>query len=99
MVLDHIAAMVRYWLNESRTPSAAEKLDGLAFSFLTMIDGDSGFMPAFDLIPGPHEDDQEDSRSEGENWWPEGVNISDGSLHEQWCRIMDGFIPAEASHV
>jgi hypothetical protein len=37
--LKSIRTMVDYWANDERTPGAREKLDGLAFSILNIIDG------------------------------------------------------------
>jgi hypothetical protein len=80
--LEQIAAMVGYCLAESRAATTREKLNGLVFSILVMIDGGS-ILPAFDLIPRSSEGDREFFKGEGQNWWPEGCNIS-GGLHELW---------------
>lgn len=37
--LSAIKDMVNYWANDKRTPDPKEKLDGLAFSILCIIDG------------------------------------------------------------
>lgn len=84
MVLDHLRGMVEFWKGVDQPE--AEKLDGLVFSMLVMIDGGSGFMPAFKLIPDPHPDDEAYHRSEGENWWAAEDICEDEQLHELWTR-------------
>lgn len=79
------------WERESRAPSVREKLEGLAFSMLATIDGATGMIPAFRLIPDPHKSDEAFSRSEGTNWW-EPLDIG-GALHEEFRR----YAPAEIS--
>ncbi len=90
--LEHIQGMLRYWeTTELRSPHfdpAKEtemhyRMSGLAFSILAAIDGSAMALPAFKLIAAPHEDDKEFNRSEGENWYPEDVDIA-GCLHEEW---------------
>ena len=84
MFLDEIRASVRYWLGEKSVPTAKEKLEGLAFSILVILDGGTG-LPGMKVTPNPHEDDAEFHREQGENWWPDGVDIG-GGLHEEFCR-------------
>lgn len=84
-VLDHIRGMVDYW-NEIEKDTTKEKLEGLAFSILTMLDGYSS-MPSFIVAPLPHEDDKEYKIENKEDYYPENHN-SDikcdiaGGLHE-----------------
>lgn len=84
-LLEQIAVNVRYWLHEPRAATVREKLNGLAFSILVIIDGESA-LPGFELIPSPHEDDKEYHRENGDNWWPDDVDIS-GDLHEHWHKF------------
>jgi hypothetical protein len=83
--LNHIRGMVDYW-NEIQKDTTKEKLNGLAFSILTMLDGYSS-MPSFIVAPLPHEDDKEYNIENEEDYYPENHN-SDvkcdiaGSLHE-----------------
>ena len=46
-----IADAVRYWLAEDRAPTAREKLNGLAFSILVMLDGGSMAVPGCSVVP------------------------------------------------
>lgn len=68
MVLDHMHAMVRYW-NATDRPRE-EVLDGLAFSFLVMLDGHTASLPGFALIPLPHEGDEAADKEMDGAWWP-----------------------------
>lgn len=84
--LTHLAGLVEHWANESRAPSALEKLNGLAFSMLVLLDGGSGMMPAFDVYPSPHEEDAEFNREMGNSWWPEDVPLP-LAMHEMWDKF------------
>ena len=76
MVLDHLRALADYWatVEVERKPEgeteAQWRCRGVLFSFLVMLDGEAGDMPAFHLVPEPHPDDEAFLRGEGENWWP-----------------------------
>jgi hypothetical protein len=83
--LDQLRAYVRYWANETRVPDAQGKLDGLAFSFLNILDGTSASLPSMDVVLRPHADDEAYHKAEGTNWWPTGLVINDDvMLHEHW---------------
>lgn len=69
--LEHIKhGIVEYWSNLP-DKSDSEKCDGVAFSILTLLDGYSGGMPAYEVKPL----DEDGNASE---------DIS-GSLHEQYA--------------
>lgn len=82
-LLEHVRDMVLYAEREARWPTVREKLEGLAFSILVAIDGETSDLPAFRLIPHPHPDDAEYLKSEGRNWWPSDLDIA-GGLHERF---------------
>lgn len=89
MLLDHLRRVAHYWATTNGPDgpkTVRERLDGLVFSFLVLLDGGSGDMPAFSIAPDPHPTDREYRQSEGENWWPEDGEDIGGSLHEQWCK-------------
>ena len=69
-VLKQIAVMVNYWLNESRTPDTKEKLEGLAFSICSMLDGCNLDIPGFIVAPLGHEEDIQYYKDKGENYYP-----------------------------
>lgn len=93
LFLRHISNMVDYWLKESRAETTEEKLEGLAFSILTAIDGQSCALPGFILAPNPHHSDGPYHKSHGENWFPrnttEDVVACDigGDLHGNWHKV------------
>jgi len=94
-VVNHVHVMVRYWagLDGSNVPSEStveERLDGLAFSILAMLDGSNLTLPRFIVAPDPHPSDRQFHVDNNECWYPENVadvrgDIS-GSLHEKFAR-------------
>lgn len=72
---------IQYWKNEKRAPTLDEKLEGLAFSMLVMLDGGNASMPKFVVAPNPHPDDKDYHIENGENYFPEDCDIS-GGLHD-----------------
>jgi hypothetical protein len=87
--LDHLALITGHWLEDEQAPTVEEKMTGLVFSILAVIDGSSLELPAFVLAPLPHPDDEKLNRMEGENWYPSGVPLHDiaGSLHDHWPTV------------
>ncbi len=86
LYLDHIAENCRYWSRlEGKT--TLQKLQGLAFSILVMLDGESE-LPACEVTPISHKEDTLDRIKDGDNWFPQGVDIA-GDLHEKWCMRKD----------
>lgn len=85
MFLDQLRATKKYWLNESRVKTESERMDGLVFSILVMLDGGTMDLPAFDLIPSPHEGDKDYLTSQGEKYFSKEV-INDCQLHELWYK-------------
>lgn len=100
MFLNHLKGIRDYWLNEDRRPDTADKMDGLCFSFLSMLDGSSIDIPAMEIVPTPHPGDAEYLKDEGENWWPDqserlhesGFETIHGphALHELWHYFCEG---------
>ena len=56
--------------------------EGVLFSLLTSLDGESMAMPACDIIPRPHPDDEAFHKAEGTNWWVSEAINADCHLHE-----------------
>lgn len=79
-VLTHIRAMAHYW-DRQPLPSD-EKLDGLAFSILVMLDGRAS-LPAFAVVPLPDPSDKAYHIENDENWYPDGCDIA-GDLHDKY---------------
>lgn len=89
MLLDHIWSLIRYWGNPAENLGDTQKrLEGLAFSILSSLDGCSLNLPGFALVPMGYEEDKEYHKEEGESWFPtnedlEGVNgVVCTMLHE-----------------
>lgn len=94
-LINHLIGIYQYWANiekpyqhGNQTVERA-RMEGMLFSIFVLLDGGSGLMPAFDLVPSPHEDDEEYRRSQGENWWAATPILSDVSLHDSfpWERL------------
>ncbi len=88
--LGQIRMSLQYWLTvEEKHVNKAEeirhRMEGLVFSILVMLDGGSTGLPAFDLIPSPHDSDEQFHRDNGDNWWTK-VTINECQLHEIWCK-------------
>jgi hypothetical protein len=80
-LLKKIWMYIDYWYKESRVSDTREKLEGLAFSLLAMLDGSNADIPGFKIIPSPHKDDKKYHIHLGENYYPDNVDIG-GFLHE-----------------
>ncbi len=81
-ILDYVNMLIKYWAHESRRAGAEEKLEGFAHSMLTMLDGCSANLPAFNLVPCPCPDDKEYLKDIGENWYPEIAVNDTVMLHD-----------------
>jgi hypothetical protein len=82
--LARVHANVDHWANVSNK-TEREKLSGLAFSIMVILDGGAG-LPRFVVAPAPRPDEKRIHQEHGENWFPE-FNASSpcdiaGSLHE-----------------
>ena len=81
--LNVLHGLVDYWaLQESR--NIKKKLDGLTFSILVLIDGDSIELPAMDLVMRPHPKDKQYDIGNGNDWVEDGTVITSEPLHEHW---------------
>ena len=83
--LQHIHDCSEYWASLS-DKTIQEKCDGLAFSILVMLDGESMDLPAFDVSLAPHPSDKEFLKGRGENWYETGMIINDCELHHMYIR-------------
>ena len=81
MLLDHIWNLIDYWNDLDTERDRRERMSGLAFSILSMLDGCSMGLPGFLVTPIPHSSDKEYHRDEGQNWFPEDKPDL-GMLHE-----------------
>lgn len=67
--LAHVWEIIEFWDKHSNRTTSREKMEGLAFSILSALDGSSVGLPAFIVAPAPHPEDKEFSLKEGFNWW------------------------------
>ena len=82
MLLKKIHSLVDYWHKETRVTDTREKLSGLAFSILSTLDGGGDGLPGFTVTSTPHSSDKDYAKEQGENWFPEGVDL--GCFHEHF---------------
>ncbi len=83
MFLAQVRVYVDYWEKQPDL-SARQRLEGLAFSMLVMLDGGQPDLPSFKVIPFPSPGDRAFHKARGENWFPlasKGVDIA-GALHD-----------------
>ena len=84
ILLKKIKECIWYW--EKRDTSTKNKLSGLAFSILTVLDGDTLELPKFIVAPDPQPEDKDYCIRRYKNWFPENENDINcdlgGSLHE-----------------
>ena len=84
--LNYIHDLVDYWEHEDRATTTKDKLEGLAFSILSTIDGDSAELPAYALIPLGNPDDIEYCKSMGQDYYPEETEDIAGALHDNFMK-------------
>ena len=85
--IQHVWALIEHWRT---TSTSTDRLEGLAFSILAALDGNSAALPGFVVAPAPHPDDQEYLRANGENWYPAAPGVEcdiAGSLHELFLQL------------
>ncbi len=68
--LNYIRGLVTYW-DKVDERSSKEKLEGLAFSILAMLDGVSGGICGFVVAPATHKDDKQYHIDNGEDYYPQ----------------------------
>lgn len=87
--LDHVRAVSKYWA-DIPFKTAQERCDGVAFSIMVMLDGETFGLPGFTVSPRPHDDDRKFHEERGENWYPGPLpdDICDigGALHEYFYK-------------
>jgi hypothetical protein len=90
--LRNVWSIVDYWKNEELENDTMEnRIEGVVFSILAMLDGANINLPSFIVAPSPHKDDKEYSIKNNHNYYP--YNDSDnikgniaGCLHELFDR-------------
>jgi hypothetical protein len=81
--LKMVKSYVEYW-RDLPGKTTKERLHGLAFGILAILDGEVADLPGFSVKPAPHPDDEAYCKEHGENWYPRGDKAPDiaGDLHE-----------------
>jgi hypothetical protein len=77
--MDGIRSLVDYWSSEDYVKDRDQRyrLQGLAHSILTLIDGLSSDNPGFNLVVNVHPEDKEYNIKRGENYYENGMIIND----------------------
>lgn len=93
ILMEKVDAMIDYWDTIDSPKTQKERLQGLAFSIFSILDGSSLELPGFIIAPCPHEIDKAYHISEHENWFPENHMLADvikcdlgGDLHHRVFR-------------
>lgn len=81
-VINHTRSLIEYW--DKQSGSTYDKLEGLAFSIFSMLDGCS-MLPAFKVSPMMADGDKEYYIENGENYYPENIDIA-GELHSLFMK-------------
>ncbi len=85
--LNHIKSLVKYW-DELLQKTTTDRLNGLAFSILSMIDRCSIELCALDIVVRPHTDDKQFNIDRNEDYYPDGLVINDDvHLHDLWVNL------------
>ena len=75
MFFAQLRIMVDSWAGDFPKPKTTrERLSGLVFSILVMLDGHSGHGPGFRVCPNPHPGDKQYNIDDNENWFPENAD-------------------------
>lgn len=94
-LLKQMAGLAHYWATldddnaigcEPRTP--LDRINGFAFSMLSLFDGSNAGFPAFDIVPTTPDEDIEFYKAEGEKWFDASGPINDEcELHSRWHKF------------
>lgn len=80
LFMAQVRGLVEYW----KKVDSKDPLDGLAHSFLTMIDG-CGILPEFKLLVNPHPEDMAFHQEENSNWFEPDLWINEEvMLHDDY---------------
>lgn len=87
-VLTQIWNTIEYW-DKLEGKSQRERMEGLAFSMLVILDGGCAVLPGFIVAPLPHPTDKDYHIDNGEDYFPENHEAAEnikadiaGALHE-----------------
>ena len=83
--LDAISNELDFWLHQSSRVDTKGKMEGLVFSILTILDGESQ-LPGCKVTVNSHAGDERYHKEQDENWFPNDVDIA-GELHHMWYTV------------
>lgn len=78
--VEQIRVMIDWWAREDRVPDVKEKLEGLAHSIFSILDGKTDCV-GFTVTPCPHPSDKGYHLDNEECWYP-----SEGDIAGDLCR-------------
>lgn len=93
--LDYIRELVNYW-EKSDGLIARGKLNGLAFSILNIFDGTTTKFPAMNISLVSNDDEVALHKSEGTNWYEDGMVINNCVLHRLY--YPEGAVEIQVTH-
>lgn len=76
MLYKHMKDLCKYWSQQKRE-TEEERMLGLCHTLLSTFDGSVGDFPAIDLRLSTHPTAKEFYKSNGENWFKDGMVIND----------------------
>ena len=79
-LVKHFWGLLEYW-EELPDKNTTERMSGMLHSILATLDGSSGDMPGFKIIPITDPTDKPHRIAFGENWYPETDLDVGGDLH------------------
>lgn len=88
--LNEVHDCVDYW--EDHGTNTRDKLEGLAYSILNMIDGEHSNIPKFILAPDPYPEDRQYHMENHQRFYPENYNNNincdiSGGLHDLFYKV------------
>jgi hypothetical protein len=91
-ILEGVVRNVRYWQKQPSCGTMEDRVEGVAFSILSMLDGSTMDIPAFNLSPDTEEDHINYCIEEGQNYYDPDTVVST-SLHELFHPTMKRLYP------
>lgn len=82
----HVRGLIDYWENLPGK-TTRERMDGVVFSILVSLDGESAGLPKFIVAPDPHPSDKEFCKENGIDWWRTEGNKGMGLYWPQNCDL------------
>jgi len=94
-LMEGVVHNVRYWQTQPNCGTMEDRVEGVAFSILSMLDGSQIDIPPFSLMPDVDEDYVDDCIENGDNYYNPDTVIST-MLHERFHPKMHEMYPDTA---